>query len=229
MVGNEGARAHLEHDATDAPHVHFVIIKSVGEQALGRSVPSRRDVFGVRLLRVDAAARAEVGKLESLVGDKDVLWLDVPVEDTVAVHVVHALKQLMHVKFDATLGEIMPTAADELIDVHLHQLEDQSEPPCRLVVQHLGQLDHSRVWRESAQRLDLPQVIHLIERIEVVLHALDRHIFAAFYALCLEHLGKGPLALLPDQAILCWASVTCFARAQVRSVRGGGRARTTRE
>mmetsp|Transcript_35287 Transcript_35287/g.51848 ORF Transcript_35287/g.51848 Transcript_35287/m.51848 type:complete len:218 (+) Transcript_35287:610-1263(+) len=59
-------RGHLEHDTADAPHVHFVAVVPVGEQALGRSVPPRGDVFCVRLSRVDTAARPEVGNLELL-------------------------------------------------------------------------------------------------------------------------------------------------------------------
>jgi hypothetical protein len=38
---------------------------TVGEQALGRAIPARGDVLGVRLLGVDTAAAAKVGELWS--------------------------------------------------------------------------------------------------------------------------------------------------------------------
>ena len=59
--------------------------------AVPRRAPAGRDVLGIRLLRVDAAAAAKVGKLELVVEHEDVLGLDVSVEDAVAVHVVHRL------------------------------------------------------------------------------------------------------------------------------------------
>ena len=104
----------------------------IGEQTLRRAVPPRRDVLGVGLLRVDAAARAEVGELELVVRDQDVLRLDVAVEDAVAVHVVHALEQLVHVILDALLLQVLPPPADELVDVHVHQLEDERETALRV-------------------------------------------------------------------------------------------------
>lgn len=55
----------LEEDAADAPHVHLVRVVAVREQALGRAVPARGDVLRVRLLRVDAAAAAEVRQLHT--------------------------------------------------------------------------------------------------------------------------------------------------------------------
>ena len=42
---------------------------------------------------------------------------------------------------------------------------------------------------------------HLIERVEVVLHALDGDVLAILDALRLEHLREGALALFADQAV----------------------------
>lgn len=64
---------HLKKDAADPPHVHLVGVEAICEEALGRAVPSRRDVLSVGLLRVDAAARAKVGQLELFVGYQDIL------------------------------------------------------------------------------------------------------------------------------------------------------------
>lgn len=71
--------------------------------------------------------------------------LDVSVEDAVAVHVVHALHELVHVVLDPVLCNVVPPPSDELIDVHVHQLKHQRKPPRRLVIQHLDELDDTGV------------------------------------------------------------------------------------
>jgi hypothetical protein len=75
------------------------------------------------LLGVDASAAAKVCQLKSVVHDEDVLRLDVAVEDAVAVHVVHGLDELVHIALDALLRHVVPPPADQLVDVHVHQLE----------------------------------------------------------------------------------------------------------
>ena len=42
----------------------------------------------------------------------------------------------------------------------------------------------------------------------MILHALDGDVLPVLYALRLEHLAKGALALLGDQAILCGVDTT---------------------
>lgn len=56
--------------------------------------------------------------------------------------------------------------------------------------------------REPPTCLDLAQIIDLIDRLELVLHALDRHILRALEALRLDHLGEGAFALFRYQAVL---------------------------
>jgi hypothetical protein len=48
-------RQNFEQDATNTPQIHLVTVVPVGEQALGGTIPPCRDVFGIRLLRVDAS------------------------------------------------------------------------------------------------------------------------------------------------------------------------------
>ena len=55
----------------------------------------------------------------------------------------------------------MPPPAYELVDVHVHQLEHESEPPRGLVVEDLAQLDDTGMRGETPQRLDLAQVVDL--------------------------------------------------------------------
>ena len=109
--------------------------------------------------------------------------LNVAMEDAVPVHVVHRLEQLVHVDLDPCLGKVLTAAADELIDVHVHELEDERQAARRLVVENFAQLDDARVRRQTAQRLDFAQVVDLIQAVEVILHALDRDVLAILDAL----------------------------------------------
>ena len=58
---------------------------------------------------------------------------NVPVKDTSLVHVIHCLDELIHVPPNPFLCHIMTATAYELIDVHVHELKHQRQPPCRLV------------------------------------------------------------------------------------------------
>ena len=60
-----------------------------------------------------------------------------------------------------------------------------------------------RERREASQCLNLAQVVHLIEAVEVVLHALDRHVLGILDALCLQNFGERPLPFLRNQTVLC--------------------------
>lgn len=57
---------HLVEHAARAPQVHLEAVAAVGEEALRGPVPAGGDVFGVRLLRVDAPARPEVPELQDI-------------------------------------------------------------------------------------------------------------------------------------------------------------------
>lgn len=46
-------------------------------------------------------------------------------EDSVAVHVVHGFHELPHVAPNKILRQIVPPASNELINVHIHQLENE--------------------------------------------------------------------------------------------------------
>eukprot|EP00967_Tisochrysis_lutea_P006869 scaffold8222_cov21-Tisochrysis_lutea.AAC.1 len=92
----------------------------------------RGDVLSIGLLGVNAPAAAKVCQLQAVVHDENILGLDVPVEDAVAVHMVHGSHQLIHVVADAVLCHIVPSAPDELIDVHVHELKHQGKPACGL-------------------------------------------------------------------------------------------------
>ena len=56
----------------------------------------------------------------------------------------------------------MPPALDGLVEVHVHELEDQGQAARGLVVEDLVELDDVRVPGQAAQRLDLPEVVDLV-------------------------------------------------------------------
>lgn len=49
---------------------------------------------------------------------------------------------------------------------------------------------------EAAEGLDLPEVVDLLDVVEVVLHALDGHVLPRLYALGLQNLREGSFAFL---------------------------------
>ena len=140
--------------AAHAPVVHFVIVVSVCQQTLRRPVPPRADVLGEGRLAVDAATRAEVGKLYLVVFDKNIFGLDVSMEYPVFMHVVNRFQNLVHVILDALLGQVLPAPFDCLVHVHVHQLKDQRQTASWLVEKHLVQRDDVGMGGQALQRLD---------------------------------------------------------------------------
>ena len=64
------------------------------------------------------------------------------------------------------------------------------------LLENLQKLDDVGMWRKPPKRLDFSQIIHLIQAIELVLHALYGHVFPVLDTLRLEHLREGALTLL---------------------------------
>lgn len=60
---------HFENDTAYAPHVHLIAIVAIGHQTFRGAVPSRRDVFGAWLLRVDASTGSEISQLYQILLD----------------------------------------------------------------------------------------------------------------------------------------------------------------
>ena len=53
------------------------------------------------------------------------------------------------------------------------------------VLQHFIHLDDVWIRRQSSQRLDFPEAVHLFNAVKVVLHALDRQTLPILDGLCL--------------------------------------------
>ena len=52
------------------------------------------------------------------------LRLNVSVENTVSVHVIYRLEDLVHVVFDSLLWQVVPPSLDRLVHIHVHEFED---------------------------------------------------------------------------------------------------------
>lgn len=122
------------------------------------------------------------------------------------MHVVHGLDQLIQIQLHLLFRQVMSSSAYELIDVHVHQLKHQGEAACGLVtarstareqvqrgcraaprslhvLQYFVKLDDPWVRGQTAQRLNLAQVVHLLFAVKVVFHALDGQVLAVLGAL----------------------------------------------
>lgn len=93
----------FEEHAAYPPNIHLVAVVPIGKQTLWSSIPPRAYVLCVRLLTVDASTTAEVGELDAVVHDEDILRFNVSVENTVFVHMVNGLQQLKHIVFHPIL------------------------------------------------------------------------------------------------------------------------------
>ena len=54
-------------------------------------------------------------------------------ENAIAVHMVDSLEHLVHVILDSLFGQIVPSALDGFIHVHVHQFKDERKPASRLI------------------------------------------------------------------------------------------------
>ena len=82
-------------------------------------------------------------------------------ENSVPMHVLNRLQQLVDVEFDAGLGQVRRAALDRLVQVHLHDLEDQGQSAGGFVVEHLDEGNDVVVGGKSLQRFDLSEVLDL--------------------------------------------------------------------
>ena len=95
------------HNATDTPDIHFVTVIAVGQKALWGSVPSSGDVFGEWLILVEAPTTAKIGKLHHFAREQNIFRFDIPMKNSISVHMLNRLQQLVHVVFDPLFGKIV--------------------------------------------------------------------------------------------------------------------------
>ncbi len=62
------------------------------------------------------------------------LRFDVTVEDAVSVHVLDALENLVSLLLNLRLGDVVLSPVNGVVEVAVHELEDECEASCGLVV-----------------------------------------------------------------------------------------------
>jgi len=92
----------------------------------------------------------------------------------VFVHVRDGLEQLVHEQLDRGGFDVRLPSANEFVHVVIHEFKHERQSSRRRVVQDLLEVDDVGVGVEPAERLDLPQGIHLLQRLEGGFHELDR-------------------------------------------------------
>jgi len=57
-------------------------------------------------------------------------------KNAVFVHVVNGLDYLVHVELDSLLRQVVASALDCFVHVHIHEFKNKGEPACRLVIKY---------------------------------------------------------------------------------------------
>jgi hypothetical protein len=81
-------RYNFKEDASYSPKIHFVAVVAICQQTFWSSVPSSRNILGIRLLRINASTGAKISKLDMVLTEEDIFWFDISVENSVSVHVI---------------------------------------------------------------------------------------------------------------------------------------------
>lgn len=120
-------RDQFEQNAAKSPHVHLLIVITIGHQTLWCPVPPGRDVIGIGLWTLIAwqiinevtSAGAKIGQLGNITADKYILRLNVSVEYTFFVHGFNGFEHLKHDMLDPWHCYIS-VSLQVLIQVHVH-------------------------------------------------------------------------------------------------------------
>lgn len=112
------------------------------------------------------------------------------------MHVLDPLHYLVCLLLHLRFGDIVLSPVNSVVEVAVHEFEDESESTRRLIIQYLMKFDDVWVRRQSLQRLDLSQVLNLFYRMEVVFHTLDGNVLPSFDRLTFEYLGEGSFSFL---------------------------------
>lgn len=108
-------------------------------------------------------------------------------ENALLVHVVDGLQNLVHVVLHPVFWQVVLPPLYRFVHVHVHQFEHQRQSTRWLIVNYFMQGDDIRMGRQPFQRLDLPQFVHLVYRLEVGLHAFNSHKLVCLNLLRLQY------------------------------------------
>ena len=65
--------------------------------------------------------------------EKNILRLDISMENTISMHVINRLNKLIHIILDSVLRQIMSLSLNCIIHVHIHQLENKRQTSSWLI------------------------------------------------------------------------------------------------
>jgi len=150
MSGVEYIPHHFKHNAANTPDIHLERIVAIRKQAFRSPIPPCWDILGERWFRIDSATRAEISKFENLVFDQNVLWFHVAMKNSISMHVIQALHQLVHVVLNKCFRQMVMSPSDSFINVHIHELENQIKSFRGRIVDDIKKLDDIRVIVQSS-------------------------------------------------------------------------------
>lgn len=128
LSGEEGFFGdELEENATKAPNIHFLIIIAIGHEALGSPVPACGDVVGVGGRAVFSLAGTQIRQFYAVPLDENVFGFDVTMKYSLFMHELDGLEDLKHVVLDFLVGEGTFFAFEALVEVHVHEFENEGE------------------------------------------------------------------------------------------------------
>lgn len=76
---------------------------------------------------MDALARSQVCQFHSIALHQDIFRFNIPMKYPFFMHELNSLKDLKHIEFDLLIGERIPLAFETLIEIHVHELKNQSK------------------------------------------------------------------------------------------------------
>ena len=141
-------REQLGCDDADCEDIDRSVVVRRPEQHLGRSVPPRGYVIRVRWLGSYLPRQSEIRQLDDVVGDEEVLRLEVSVEVPVFVQIRDGLQNLIYPTPHAALGEVLVPILYLLVQVLRHVLKHEVQ----LVVfpNHLREVQRGARQRRGA-------------------------------------------------------------------------------
>ena len=122
---------HLGEDAASGPSVNSERVSLLTEEDFGASVPECDDFVSISLNgKTESAGESKISKLDVLSSgvNKQVLWLQVTMEDSVLVQVDERLKDLVQEALSLLLGEGLITESLHIfLEIELQVLEHEVE------------------------------------------------------------------------------------------------------
>jgi hypothetical protein len=109
------------------------------------------------------------------------------VENAVSMHMLNSFQDLESLKLHFAFWDVILATIDGVIQVTIHQLENEGQTPSWFIVQHLVEADDVWVRGQSLESLNFSQVLDLFNRMEVIFHALDGNVFSGLDRLSFQH------------------------------------------